>query len=79
MAGRLVYLTDAPIAQRAKLFENAPDVNSVKKVAEILGVSIATVRREINRGNLEAFHVGRSVRITKTALLKFVGEIQDEQ
>lgn len=53
-----------------------PDVMNVPKVAELLGVAPATVRREIARGSLECVHVGASVRVTKTQLLKYVGEVR---
>lgn len=76
MGGRVVYLTDVPSAGDVKLFDGEPDVMKVTKVAELLGVVPATVRREIARGRLESIHVGTSVRVTKTALLKYVGEVQ---
>ena len=79
MAGKIVYLSDVPAPPQVKLFDQEPDVMSVTKAAKLLDVSSATVRREINRGNLEAIHVGRAVRITKTALLKYIGETQNDE
>ena len=74
MAGRVVYLSDTPAPEAVQLFDREPDVMSVPKVAELLDVSPITVRREIARGNLEVIHIGSAVRITKTALLRYVGE-----
>ena len=36
---------------------------TVAEVAQLANVSLSTVRREINRGELRARHVGRQVRI----------------
>lgn len=76
MNGRLAFITDVPDAGCIRLFCSEPDILSVPQVAKLLGVATATVRREVARGNLEAFHVGRAVRITKAALLKYVGEVE---
>ena len=72
--GRVVDKTEVPKANEVRLFENEPDVMKAQQVADLLGVAPTTIRREIFRGSLEAIHVGRSVRITKTALLKYVEE-----
>ena len=72
--GRIVYITEVPKANEVRLFENEPDIMNVQQVAELLGVVPMTIRREIQRGCLECIHVGRSVRITKTALLRYVEE-----
>lgn len=77
MENKLVYLSEVPPASEVELFAAEPDVMGAAKAAELLGVSVATVRREINRGNLEAVHVGRCVRIKKTALLKYLKEAVD--
>ena len=45
-----------------------------EEVAQMLGVNPRTVTREIQRGNLKAFNVGRAVRITRRALMEFMGE-----
>lgn len=58
-----------------ELFASQPDVMSVPKVAELLGVNAQTVRREIARGRLECIHVGKAVRVTKKQLLEYVGEV----
>ena len=75
MEGRVVYLTEVPSANEVHLFDNQPDVMGVNQVAELLGVVPATVRREIARGALACIHVGTRVKVTKTALLRYVGEV----
>lgn len=74
MAGRIVYLSEVNPGNPPRMFEHEPDVMDARKVAEVLGVSLRTVRRLIATGALESFHVGASVRITKTALLRYIGE-----
>ena len=39
-------------------------IYSVKEVAELFGVSEATIRREVSRGNLASFKVGNENRFT---------------
>ena len=72
--GRVVYTTEVPQSNEVKLFENEPDIMTKQHVAILLGVTPKTIDREIQRGRLECFHVGTRVRITKTDLLKYVGE-----
>ena len=72
--GRVVYITEVPQANEVKLFENEPDILTKQQVADLLGVTLKTIHREIQRGKLECFHVGTRVRITKIALLKYVEE-----
>jgi excisionase family DNA binding protein len=43
-----------------------------KDVASILGVHIATVRREVHRGNLKAFILGRHIRVKPEILAEYV-------
>ena len=75
--GQIVYLS--PIAPDGcpKLFQDEPDILAVSDVARLLGVVPATVRREIKRGSLESIRVGTCVRVTKSALLRYVGEVQE--
>ena len=47
-------------------------VYTVEEVAKILKVSVATVRRLIKIGELEAFPVGNQYRITQEALDKYM-------
>lgn len=72
MDGRIVYLSDVPPSEGVQLFADAPDVMDVRRVAALLGVVPATVRREIARGSLECFHVGTNVRITKKQLIAYI-------
>lgn len=78
MAGRMVYISDAPPANHIELFADQPDVLSVPKVAELIGVDPSTIRREIDRGMIKVAHVGRCIRITKTALLEYLGEANED-
>lgn len=57
-----------------RMFDGEPDVMGVPHVARLLDVDAQTVRREIQRGRLRASRVGTRVRITKTALLDYLGE-----
>ena len=75
LGGRVVFLTEVPQANEVHLFEDQPDVLDVPQVASLLGVVPATVRREIARGALACIHVGTRVKVTKTALLRYVGEV----
>jgi excisionase family DNA binding protein len=45
---------------------------SLKGAAKILAVSVRTVRREIDRGRLVAFRVGRSLRIRISELRRYM-------
>ena len=45
---------------------------TLREVARILGVCVRTVRREIDRGRLIGFRVGRSVRIRVSELQRYI-------
>lgn len=45
---------------------------TMAQAAKIMNVHVATVRREIERGNLKAFPVGRSIRIRQSVLAEFM-------
>ena len=45
---------------------------SLKEAGGILGVCVRTVRREIDRGRLAAFRVGRSLRIRMSELRRYM-------
>jgi excisionase family DNA binding protein len=45
---------------------------SLQRAAEVLAVSVRTVRREIDRGKLVAFRVGRNLRIRKSELRRYM-------
>lgn len=65
-------ITDQPPQQHVGLFADVKDVLSVPQAAEVFGVCPQTVRRLIASGELASVHVGRSVRITKQALIDFI-------
>ena len=73
--GHFVYVSDASDAPRERavgLFADARDVSSIHECAELLGVCDMTIRRLISRGELESIRVGKAVRVTKPALIRFV-------
>lgn len=72
MSSEAMNLPEVPPAPKVEPFASEPDVMDAAKAAELLGVATATIRREIDRGNLEAFHVGRCVRIKKAALISYI-------
>ena len=75
MGGRFVFIpdqADPPSVERVELFAGVKDVCTVPEVAEAFGVCDQTVRRLIASGDLESFHVGRAVRVTKTAMIDFM-------
>jgi excisionase family DNA binding protein len=51
-----------------------PECVSLSRAAKILGVCVRTVRREIERGKLIAFRVGRSLRIRMSELRRYMEE-----
>ena len=52
----------------------ADECVSLSRAARILGVCVRTVRREIERGKLIAFRVGRSLRIRMSELRRYIEE-----
>ena len=75
MGGRFVYVpdsTDVLDEQGLELFGNVKDVNTVQEVAEAFGVCAQTIRRLIASGELESVHIGRAVRITRSAMVDFI-------
>jgi len=74
MAGHVVYLSETPPESGRTLFDDVPHVMERKVAAELLGVDVKTISREIQRGKLKCFHVGRNVRITRDALIEYVKE-----
>jgi excisionase family DNA binding protein len=45
---------------------------TLREAAKFLGVCVRTVRREIERGALVAFRVGRSLRIRMSELQRYI-------
>lgn len=64
--------TDPPQPAQVELFAGARDVNTVHQAAELLGVCDMTIRRLVANGALESVHIGRAVRVTKSALVRFI-------
>ena len=56
------------------LFDGLPEVVSVPRAADFLGVCDRTIRREIAAGRLSCIRVGRTVRITREQLAQYVSE-----
>jgi excisionase family DNA binding protein len=50
----------------------ADECVSLSRVAKILGVCVRTVRREVDRGRLAAFRVGRNLRIRMSELRRYM-------
>lgn len=60
-----------------------PKIYTVKEVAELFGVSTATILREVKRGNLRSFTVGNENRFTQYHIdeytqIKNLGKTQRE-
>lgn len=62
---------------QTSLFDGLPEVVSVPRAADFLGVCDRTVRREIASGRLSCIRVGRSVRITRDQLSQYVRESRE--
>lgn len=54
-----------------------PDVGKVVDVASAMDCNVKTVYLEIQAGRLEAVHLGRAIRVTRAALLRFLGLASD--
>ena len=56
------------------LFENLPDVVTLKQLAEFLKVSEMTIRRVLISGELKGFKIARDWRIDKKSILQWIEE-----
>lgn len=75
--GQLVYLSDVNEQNEPyRMFADEPDCMTVAKAAELMAVSIQTVRREIAAGRLRAAHVGKRVVLTKKAIIDYLREME---
>ena len=75
MGGHFIFIPDqaeAASGERVELFSGVKDVNTVREVAEAFGVCQQTIRRLIASGEIDSIHVGRAVRVTKTAMIDFM-------
>lgn len=50
---------------------------TISEAAELLSLSRATLYRALARGDVRAVHVGRSVRISRTELERFVRVLEE--
>lgn len=57
-----------------ELLKNYPAVLDVATVAEILGVTPATVRRLLKAKIIPSFKIGRLTRVTKDKLINYLEE-----
>ena len=51
---------------------NVLKLHTKQSLANYFGVSLSTIHRLIHTGEIEAIHVGRSVRITEESVKKFI-------
>ena len=72
MDGRFVYLSEVPPDTDNSLYGDIPVSSSRKQVAELLGCDVKTISREIQRGKLKCFHVGRNVRISRKHIIEYM-------
>ncbi len=54
--------------------DNLQDILTIKELAEFLKVNEATIRRAIDAGKLKALKVGKSWRIEKEEVIKWLQE-----
>jgi len=54
------------------VFENLPDVATVKQLAEFLQVSEQTIKKALKSGALKGFKIMRDWRISKDAIIKWI-------
>lgn len=56
------------------MLENCSDVMTVEEVKEVLGLGRNTVYNLIRCGKIQSIRIGRQIRVTKAALLRFLNE-----
>lgn len=54
--------------------DNLPDIITIKELAEFLKISVLTVRRAIDAGELKAFKVGKAWRVEREAVIEWIKE-----
>ena len=55
-----------------RMFEGLPELLTFERAADACSVCSRTLRREVERGNLKVVRIGRSVRIPRVELMRFV-------
>lgn len=56
------------------MFENLPDVATVKELADYLKVHETTVKRALKSGKLKGFKASRDWRVPKEAVEQWIGK-----
>ena len=56
------------------IFENLPDVLTVKELADYLKVHETTIKRALKSGKLKGFKATRDWRISKQAVIQWINE-----
>lgn len=56
---------------------DTPKAYSREDAARLYGISLDTVRRAINKGDLKAKRVGRVIRVSEEALAKWWASLED--
>lgn len=74
MEGQIVFMSPVPPSGEGHPFDNVREVLKKSEVADLLGVNVRTVSREIQRGRLGCIRVGTCVRVTKEQLLRYIEE-----
>ena len=61
-------------AERAarEMFSDYPDLLTTADVASLTGLSVQTIRNEINNGHLPGCRIGRKLYVPKQALIEYI-------
>lgn len=59
------------------MLKDCPDVMTADQVKEILGIGRDTVYNLIRCGRIQSVRIGRQIRVTKAALLRFLNETEE--
>lgn len=70
-ACRMVYLTDKPPADAPEMLADEPDLLTVQDINRLTGVSVQTVRNEINAGRLPGCRIGRRLFVPKCRFVEY--------
>lgn len=54
--------------------DNLPDIVTIKELAEFLKISVSTIRRAIDSGELKAFKAGKNIRIERESVIEWLEE-----
>ena len=56
------------------MFENLPDILTVKELSDYLKIHEATIKKFLKSGKLKGFKASRDWRITKEAVVQWIDE-----